>query len=155
MRELHPPMNPLVRCVSDADICSSMSSFLIRWGMGITLNDEEYDQVREYDMAIASAAGLTNDYFSWNIEKDQVTDRVRNGVDVLMKEHGIPESAAKTMLAGVIVDEEARCVVLKNELVKQNVSEKILKYCTAIELFAGGSCYWQATAPRYQVANGS
>ncbi|KAG9252302.1 isoprenoid synthase domain-containing protein [Emericellopsis atlantica] len=128
----------------------AMSSFLMRWGMGFDLS-EEYAQVKEYDMAIASAAGLTNDYFSWNVEKNQPTDRVRNGVDVLRRELKLSDSAAMTMLAGVIVDEERRAVKLKQALFKQEPSERVLQYCTAIELFAGGSCYWQATAPRYQV----
>ncbi|KAI6785042.1 Terpenoid synthase [Emericellopsis cladophorae] len=129
----------------------AMSSFLMRWGMGFQLSEEEYAQVKEYDMAIASAAGLTNDYFSWNVEKNQPTDRVRNGVDVLRRELRLSEGAAMTMLAGVIVDEERRAVRLKQALVRQGPSERVLLYCTAIELFAGGSCYWQATAPRYQV----
>lgn len=128
-----------------------MSSYFIRWGMGIAMSDEDYESIRAYDVALGNVLGLTNDYFSWNIEKDQVTDRVRNGVRVLMKEHNVTADIAKVLLLGVIVEEEGKAAKLKEKRLKEPVSEEVALYFEAIELYVGGSCYWHATAPRYQV----
>jgi hypothetical protein len=128
-----------------------MSSYFIRWGMGIAMSDEDYESIRAYDVALGNVLGLTNDYFSWNIEKDQVTDRVRNGVRVLMKEHNVTADTAKVLLLGVIIEEESKAAKLKEKRLKEPVSEEVALYFEAIELYVGGSCYWHATAPRYQV----
>lgn len=128
-----------------------MSSYFIRWGMGIEMSDEDYESIRAYDVALGNVLGLTNDYFSWNIEKDQTTDRVRNGVRVLMKEHNVTADVAKVLLLGVIVEEESKAARLKEKRLKEPVSEEVALYFEAIELYVGGSCYWHATAPRYQV----
>ncbi|KAL2809262.1 terpenoid synthase [Aspergillus granulosus] len=128
-----------------------MSSYFIRWGMGMTLSDEDYASIEQYDIAMGNVLGLTNDYFSWEVEKNQETDRLRNGVMVLMKQHNITADAAKRMLLGVIVEEEARAARLKEQRLKSPASDEILQYFEAIELYVGGSCYWHSTAPRYQI----
>ncbi|KFY05030.1 hypothetical protein O988_00324 [Pseudogymnoascus sp. VKM F-3808] len=62
-----------------------MSSYFVRWGMGLTLTTEDYDSIKDFDTAMGNTVGQTNDYFSWFVEEHQNTDRVRNGVRVLMK----------------------------------------------------------------------
>ncbi|RAL03065.1 terpene synthase family protein [Aspergillus ibericus CBS 121593] len=128
-----------------------MSSYFIRWGMNMDLSDSDYASIEQYDIAMGNVLGLTNDYFSWHIEKDQETDRMRNAVMVLMKEHRVTAEAAKMMLLGIIVDEESRAAKLKEERLKSPTSQDILQYFEAIELYVGGSCYWHSTAPRYQI----
>ncbi|KAJ5631944.1 hypothetical protein N7490_008283 [Penicillium lividum] len=128
-----------------------MSSYFIRWGMSMDLSTEEYTSIEQYDIAMGNVLGLTNDYFSWNIEKDQQTDRMRNGVMVLMKEYNITAEAAKSMLLGIIVEQESRAASLKEKKLKGQASNNILQYFEAIELYVGGSCYWHSTAPRYRV----
>ncbi|KAJ5909090.1 hypothetical protein N7495_001772, partial [Penicillium taxi] len=128
-----------------------MSSYFVRWGMGMTLSDEDYASIEQYDTAMGNVLGLTNDFFSWNIEKDQKTDRMRNGVLVLMKEHDIPADAAKRMLFRIIIEEECKATKLKGVRLKEPASKEILQYFEAIELYVGGSCFWHSTAPRYKV----
>jgi hypothetical protein len=128
-----------------------MSSYFIRWGMNMTLSDEDYASIEQYDIVMGNVLGLTNDYFSWNVEKDQETDRMRNGVMVLMKENSITADAAKMMLLGVIVEQESTAAKIKEEILKKPASKEILQYFEAIELYVGGSCYWHSTAPRYQI----
>ncbi|OQD62687.1 hypothetical protein PENPOL_c011G03526 [Penicillium polonicum] len=128
-----------------------MSSYFIRWGMDMTLSEEDYASIEQFDIAMGNVLGLTNDYFSWNIEKDQETDRMRNGVVVLMKEHQTTADAAKMMLLGIIVEQESLAAKLKEERLKKPASTEILQYFEAIELYVGGSCYWHSTAPRYQI----
>ena len=127
-----------------------ISSYLIRWGMGLALGAEDLEKIRDFDYSMGVILGLTNDYFSWAIEKDQKTDRVRNAVRVLMKQHGLSEQPAQSLLRGIIIDEEERACHLKCQVLASSPSNNIAEYIKAIELYVGGSCYWHATAPRYR-----
>jgi hypothetical protein len=127
---------------------SRMSSYFIRWGMDTTLTDEEYESIKEYDTTMGAVLGLTNDYFSWHVEKDRQTDRVQNGGFVLMRQHGVSAEVARTLLLGMIVEQESKAAKLREERLKQPASEDVLRYIEALELYVGGSCYWHATAPR-------
>ena len=71
-------------------ICSVCSHFT-RWAMDIHLTDEEYEAVREFEWTLGGVLALTNDYFSWNKEKLQSTDRVRNAVPLLMRQYSLPQ----------------------------------------------------------------
>ncbi|KNG81121.1 hypothetical protein ANOM_011429 [Aspergillus nomiae NRRL 13137] len=130
-----------------------ISSYFIRWGMGLVLTDAEYELVRDFDFSMGVILGLTNDYYSWNVEKNQKTDRVRNAVKVLMNEYNVSDAVAKPLLRGLIVDEEEKACRLKQKLLKtpDTLSPALLQYIEAIELYVGGSGYWHATAPRYKV----
>ncbi|CCD51765.1 BcSTC6, similar to sesquiterpene cyclase [Botrytis cinerea T4] len=123
----------------------------IRWGMGITLSQDDHESIRQYDFTMGNILGLTNDYFSWNVEKNQTTDRIRNAVRVLIKQHDISPDAAKSLLLGLIVEEESKSAELKKERLKRPISHGLSMYFEAIELYVGGSCFWHATAPRYRV----
>ena len=116
----------------------------------MTLTQEDYNSVREFDLTMGKILGLTNDYFSWNVEQHQPTDRIRNAVRVLMKEYGIDSSAAQSMLLGIIGQEESKAAKLKQLRLESPISHELSRYFEAIELYVGGSCYWHATAPRYQ-----
>lgn len=120
--------------------------------MGLALTDEDYTSIRDYDYAMGNVIGLTNDYFSWKVEKMQPTDRVRNGVKVVKKENGVTEEIARKLLLAHIIEEEGRAVRLRQTRLEQPepASEALLRYIEALEIWAGGSCYWHATAPRYQ-----
>ncbi|KAF5879411.1 putative sesquiterpene cyclase protein [Botrytis fragariae] len=135
----------------DFDRMEEISSYFIRWGMGIALNDADYESIKQYDFTMGNILGLTNDYFSWNVEKNQTTDRIRNGVSVLIKQHNISPDAAKSLLLGLIVEEESKAARLKEERLKRAISHELSMYFEAIELYVGGSCFWHATAPRYRV----
>lgn len=109
------------------------------------LSDEEYESIREYELTMEIILGLTNDYFSWKIETDQRSDRVPNGVRILMKLNNIPAPVAKTMFLGIVVEQESRAVELREyrlqDRSRKPVSAAILRYIEAIELYVGGSCY--------------
>lgn len=92
---------------------------------------------------------LTNDYFSWNKEKYQATDRVRNAVRVLMKQYSLPQEQARLLLKGIIIEEEEKAKRLRMEIESQPMSDNLRRYVDALELYAGGNCYWSATCPRY------
>lgn len=118
--------------------------------MNISVAQDEGPLVQKYENMMGNIAGLTNDYFSWDVEKDQATDRTRNAVSVLMKEHAIDEKEAKQLLLGIIVHDESKALKMRQDISTTPQSHAATKYCAALDLFVGGSCYWHATAPRYQ-----
>ena len=63
--------------------------------------EEEEILARKYEHFIGVIVGLTNDYFSWEMEKNQPTDRIRNAVLVLTKEHSISENFRALALQNV------------------------------------------------------
>ncbi|KAE9394020.1 terpenoid synthase [Gymnopus androsaceus JB14] len=125
---------------------------LLRWAMKIPMrfSPEEELLVSRYEHSIGIIVGLTNDYFSWEMECNQPTDRLRNAVAILMKEHSIPEPEAKVILKHYIMIEEKRAVELKHQLdCNTEDFEQATRYLTALELFAAGYNFWCSTCPRY------
>ncbi|KAJ3743731.1 isoprenoid synthase domain-containing protein [Lentinula detonsa] len=123
---------------------------LLRWGMNIPPAVQDDPLARAYDKSIGVIVGLTNDYFSWAMERQETTDRIRNAVAVLMKEHSISETQAQIMLKEVIVNEEKKAKKLRDNIMNQSKADEELKrYVTGMELFAAGYSFWCATCPRY------
>ncbi|KDR67279.1 hypothetical protein GALMADRAFT_147274 [Galerina marginata CBS 339.88] len=118
-----------------------------RWAMDIHLTKEEQDAVHEFEWTLGGVLALTNDYFSWKKEKFQATDRVRNAVPVLMRQYGLPQAVARTLLKGIIVDEEEKAKMLRMKLEEGEISSELKRYLDALEIYAGGNCYWSATCP--------
>ena len=119
--------------------------------MNLHLTPEELESVQELEWTLGGVLALTNDYFSWKKEKLQSTDRIRNGVHVLMKGHGLHQERAKSLLRGIVVDEEEKVKRLKTERVANGppMSEELKRYVEALEIYVGGNCYWSATCSRY------
>lgn len=117
--------------------------------MNIHLTDEEVELARAFEWTLGGILALTNDYFSWNKEKLQFTDRVRNAVPVLMRQYSLPQEPARMLLKGAIVEEEERAKRLRLNLMEGDLSADMKRYMEALELYAGGNCYWSATCPRY------
>lgn len=74
------------------------------------------------------------------LRRIQDTDRMGNGVMIPTKENNSSAEAAKMMLIGIIVEREGKAARLKEERLKKPVSNEILQYFEAIELYVGGSC---------------
>lgn len=117
--------------------------------MDIHLTDEELETVHKFEWTLGGVLALTNDYFSWRKEKLQTTDRIRNAVPLLMQQYGLPQEAARTLLKGIIIDEEEKAKRLRMKLEEGEVSPELKRYIEALELYSGGNCYWSATCPRY------
>ena len=52
---------------------------------------------------------LKNNYFSWNKQKDQSTDRIRNAVPLLMGQYALQAPQARS---GITIDEEEKKIHL-------------------------------------------
>jgi hypothetical protein len=125
-------------------------SHFTRWAMDLHLTDEELAAVHPFEWTLGGVLALTNDYFSWRKEKYQATDRVRNAVPLLMRQYSIKEEQARLLLKGIIVEEEEKAKRLRLALeARPNLSKDMKRYIEALELYAGGNCYWSATCPRY------
>lgn len=118
--------------------------------MDIQLTDEEMRAVTDFERTLGCVLALTNDYFSWRKEKHQSTDRMRNAVPILMRQYKLPESQARMLLKGIIVEEEEKAKRLRLKLESRpNLSADFKRYIEALELYCGANCYWSATCPRY------
>jgi phytoene/squalene synthetase len=123
---------------------------LTYWAMNIDLTREELETIQEFEELVGVSIALSNDYYSWDMEKLQKTDRVRNAVPLLMKQYSLPEHAAKDLLKGMIVDTEQRAKEAKMQLFEdESLTENLKRYIHGWELYAGGISYWSATCMRY------
>ncbi|KAF5372501.1 hypothetical protein D9758_005235 [Tetrapyrgos nigripes] len=130
-----------------------MSGFM-QWTTDIYLNEEETQITKDFYMASGRVMALTNDYWSWEMEKRESIDRsagIRNAIPVLMKQFSLNEKDAKIFAKGLTVDAEEYMWKLGLDL-KKTGSETIKKYVDAMILLMGGSGFWSATCPRYNTA---
>ncbi|KAL0570073.1 hypothetical protein V5O48_011891 [Marasmius crinis-equi] len=127
-----------------------MSSFM-QWTLDIYLNEEETKRTEDFYAACGRVMALTNDYWSWEMEKKEAVDRtagVRNAIPVVMKQHSLSEKDAKIIVKGYTVEAEEVMWKLAHDL-KKIGSENVKNYVNAMLLLMGGSGFWSSTAPRY------
>ncbi|KAL0057466.1 hypothetical protein AAF712_015893 [Marasmius tenuissimus] len=126
-------------------------SLWVQWTLDIYLNDEETQITKEFDAACARVMALTNDYWSWEMEKKEVVDRfagIRNAIPVVMKQHSLSEKDVKILVKDLTIQAEE--VVWKTGLkLKETGTDTIKDYVDGILLLMGGSGFWSATSPRY------
>ncbi|KAF9025034.1 isoprenoid synthase domain-containing protein, partial [Rhodocollybia butyracea] len=118
---------------------------LIRWAMKTPLQFGKKEELlaRKYEHVIGIIVSLTNNYFSWQMEREQSTDRIRNAVPVLMKEYKLPDEQARTLLKGIIVNEEEKVRRLNVEIdTRKDISEDL-------KIIQVRYSFWCATCPRY------
>ncbi|THU76065.1 terpenoid synthase [Dendrothele bispora CBS 962.96] len=127
---------------------------LLLWSMKINPLDLGFnmDAVIQFQHNAGVIAGFTNDYFSWNMEKQQYTnsDRIRNAIPVLMKEHSVGETEARRLLKDRITEEVGQQNNLRRQIEEElHVSEDIVRYINGLDCLVGGYSYWCFTCPRY------
>src|SRR5881628_4063401 len=82
-----------------------MNSFM-QWTLGICLNDAEISLSREFYLSSGRVMGLTNDLYSWNVEKSRSQGRHWNAVRVIMSQYTLKEVDALIYLKGLVVAHE-------------------------------------------------
>ncbi|KAF2747008.1 terpenoid synthase [Sporormia fimetaria CBS 119925] len=128
-------------------------SFL-QWNLNIRLTPDETRLCSDFYAASATVMALTNDYFSWNMEKHEATDRVRNAVPIAMKQYNLSEKRAKAIVKGLAMDAENETRRLGLDL-RNMGSERLRKNVEGMEVMLGGNCFWSACCPRYNATMGS
>lgn len=121
----------------------------MRWAMNISLTDEDFKAVREFESSHAKIMTLINDYFSWNMEKLTKTGKNFNLIPILMRQYGLQEDLAKALVKGLIISEQEKAATLKKKLEECGVSAMVQRYTEGLELFAAGNMYWSASCARY------
>ncbi|OTB07495.1 hypothetical protein M426DRAFT_267931 [Hypoxylon sp. CI-4A] len=126
-----------------------MESFM-QWTLGIHLDQSKTELSRDYYFSCGRVMGLTNDLYSWKVERIEPGDRQWNAVPIIMKQYNIREKDATVFLRGLIMYHEQETRRLGLELLrKTGESPKMIRYVGAMGLMLGGNCYWSSTCPRY------
>ncbi|KAF9257598.1 terpenoid synthase [Marasmius fiardii PR-910] len=130
---------------------------LILWAMAVDVFPKEgdLDALKSFKHSIGVIVGLVNDYFSWEREKrqQQDSDRIRNGVAVLMKQHKLSDRDAKDAVKKLIDAEEQKVhTVLDDSCLEFSVDKR--QYLDGLKMFAAGYSFWCATCPRYSRPQG-
>ncbi|KAI1366075.1 terpenoid synthase [Xylaria arbuscula] len=129
-----------------------MDSFM-QWTMGLDLNEAETDEAHNFYMSAGRVMGLTNDLYSWNVERTEAVDsadRKWNAVPVIMQQYDLNEEDAAVFLRGLIGHHEQVTRELGQTLLRRfNYSSTMTKYVESVGLMLGGNCFWSATCPRY------
>ncbi|KAI3326619.1 terpenoid synthase [Xylariaceae sp. AK1471] len=125
----------------------------MQWTMGIRLDKTEVAMSRNFYLSAGRVMALTNDLYSWEVERKESADRSWNAVPILMKQHIMEGKDAVAVLKGLVVyyeQETRRLGIEVRENSKQ--SPKMSRYVEAMELMLGGNCFWSSTCPRYMPA---
>ncbi|KAI1098217.1 terpenoid synthase [Jackrogersella minutella] len=126
-----------------------MEGFM-QWTLDIHLDESEMELSRDYYLSSGRVMGLTNDLYSWTVERTESADRQWNAVPIVMKQYNMTEMDATIFLRGLIVYHEQQTRKLGLEVLKRTGgSPKMVKYVDAMGLMLGGNCFWSATCPRY------
>ncbi|KAF9257742.1 terpenoid synthase [Marasmius fiardii PR-910] len=139
----------LVKCFPEP--ATVMETFM-QWNLDVYLSEEETKLTKDFYAASGRVMGLTNDYYSWEMEKRRSVNRsagIRNAIPVIMKQYSLSEKDAKIFLKGYIVEAEEVVWGLGLDLKKAG-SDSMKKYVDAMFLFLGGTGFWSATCPRYK-----
>ncbi|KAF9266656.1 terpenoid synthase [Marasmius fiardii PR-910] len=132
-------------------------SQLMLWAMNIDLSPEEHksDDLARIKYSTGVISVLANDFFSWEREKQQQngSDRIRNGVVVLIKQCNISEMEAKEKIKKIIIEEELKVKLLLNSP-QSRFSTGLKRYLDGLQMFASGYNFWCATCPRYNRPHG-
>ncbi|KAJ3578462.1 hypothetical protein NPX13_g2103 [Xylaria arbuscula] len=129
-----------------------METFM-QWTMGIWLDETQATTSRDFYLSAGRVMALTNDLYSWQVERNEYADRSWNAVPIMMKQHKMEEDDAVAALKGLIVYHEQQTRRLGLEAWENSGrSHEMTKYIEAMELMLGGNCFWNSTCPRYAPA---
>jgi hypothetical protein len=98
---------------------------------------------------------LQNEYFSYDKEyRAWVATGKKgvlvNGVQVLMKERGITEEAAKDAIKLTMMDIEMKYVKERDACIEAGkATENVLRYCAGMEYLIAGGQVWSMSCARY------
>ncbi|KAF3912494.1 hypothetical protein ABW20_dc0106188 [Dactylellina cionopaga] len=127
-------------CVMDA---------LTRWCLLIELNETETQATKNFHDNAAQVMGISNDFYSWGMEKKDTRGRQWNAIPVIMHQFGLNEDHAKIHLKGLLVDLEQTNLRLGLEL-KKYKSKALDRYVDAVQIMLGANDFWGSSCFRYQ-----
>ncbi|KAJ7112765.1 isoprenoid synthase domain-containing protein [Mycena crocata] len=109
-----------------------MLDAFVQWTLDIYLTTKETEVSGAFYVSAGRTLGLTNDYFSWNMEKRSPTNRTYNTVPVVMKHYGMmSEKDALIFVKGLAVDAEETTMKLAKPL--KEFSSNVKRYVEGVE----------------------
>lgn len=125
--------------------------------MGISIPEEEKNLCRKLMRSVWIAAGLTNDYYSWekeyqvSLEKGQT--HVVNAIWVLMREHSLTVDQAKDLCSQKIKANVAEYLrIVEESRNNENLSLDLRRYIECMQYTLSGNVVWSKLCPRYNPA---
>jgi geranylgeranyl pyrophosphate synthase len=129
---------------------------MLLFGMGITLTDEEDNQLESVRKPCYAALGLANDYFSFDREYAEFqasgeSQTLVNSVWLHMKWHNVDVAAAKEMVRQATQRYEAQFLDLCGEYRHKNspLADHVDRYLRALAYQVSGNVVWSLNCPRY------
>jgi hypothetical protein len=132
-----------------------MAEALMLFGMGISLSNEEHEQMRPLAKACYAAFCLANDYFSFDRELDEQNEtkhvKLVNAVWLYTQWYGVDIDTAKRMIRETTVEREHHFLELcdKYRVTNAPISEKIDLYLNALSYQVSGNVVWSINCPRH------
>lgn len=122
--------------------------------MAITIPEEELELSRQLMRSAWIAAGLQNDLFSWEKERETAKQmgvtHVVNGIYILTEEHSTTVSKAKEMCRMLIKENIAEYLrIVKENQNNTELSLDLRRYLEAMQYTLSGNVVWSSTCPRY------
>jgi hypothetical protein len=88
---------------------------ILEFSLGILLSDDEMKQIKHIVDVADRIFANTNDYFSWEVERDN-GNRVQNSIKVLIETEGRSKEQAKEKLKIAILEDEENYQHLSKQL---------------------------------------
>lgn len=122
--------------------------------MAITIPEDEMGLSSQLLRPGWIALGLSNDFFSWEKEREAATrmgaTKVVNAIYILMEEHAISVSEAKEMCRALVKENVAEYIrVLNGSRNNMELSLDLRRYLEAFQYALSGNVVWSVTCPRY------
>ncbi|KAJ6002734.1 hypothetical protein N7451_005281 [Penicillium sp. IBT 35674x] len=125
---------------------------VLEFSLGLLLSGAEKEGIKHILEVAERIIANTNDYFSWEVEKND-GGSVENLVKVIMEKEGRSEQEAREQLKMAILDDEAKYQLLSSHFLQtpQKVSAHVRRFLAMLGLLLGGHHVWCAASERYKV----
>ncbi|OLN89755.1 Ophiobolin F synthase 3 [Colletotrichum chlorophyti] len=128
---------------------------LVKYGMAVTISEEEELRIRHIFQAAEAALVLTNDYWSWDREWRAALKardpRIVNAIEVFMRTEGKTMEEARQAVHDHIIAYESQYLERKEEFysTSQNIPDYLRLYIEVCGSVVAGNHYWCANCPRH------
>lgn len=132
---------------------------LMVFAMALTISSSEINSVEMAREHAYTTLALSNDYYSWQKEYDQVCNSgkaggVANAIWIISKEHSVNIDEAKEICVDMIRRSHRKfCDERKRVRTESGykVSEDLSKYLVALEMCVSGNFIWSQYSERYNL----
>jgi len=123
---------------------------MIAFGQGTRMTPEDFAIIEPVVHAAERVFLATNDFYSWQREKTEPTDRIWNAVLFFMISESLSEEDAISKLKQFIIDEEDIFLDKRKKFcaIHYDIPSHLQRMINALEPAIGGYHFWCAVCPR-------